>query len=290
MNIKIIGQGVWGTSIYQVMRQNNPAVSFWDRHELLDNSDILVLTLPTQRIRSFLQSNKVHPKIIINTAKGIEKETHLFPYQIVQNIVHSTFDYFTLIGPSFAKEVKEKMPTLVNLGYTHQENKEMVKGLFQTEYFRLRLTEEVSLLELFGAFKNVYAIGSGIANGLGFEMNTRVKLMMIGLEELYMLADKMKLSYNKTSLVGTIGDLVLTCSSEESRNFRLGEYITHYSVEESLRLIGSTVEGLSTVDSIEYFSLKYSVPMPLARFILHSIIANNPETVRASFQRFIEQV
>src|SRR5690606_4761037 len=130
--------------------------------------------------------------IYVNGAKGVEKNSHKLPFEIATEIIGKNLDYYTLIGPSFASEIRDAQPTLVNLGYAKDRNTNIVRNLFQTDYFRVKSTNSVKSLELASAFKNVYAIACGMTYGLGYETNTRVKLIVLAIEEFYALSKKMR--------------------------------------------------------------------------------------------------
>lgn len=288
----VIGNGSWGKVLYTIIKANERTVSIWDRKQPITDVDTLVLCVPTQSIRKALQWIKIPKKdfIVINTAKGIEQSTHKLPYQIIGEILGGQIDYFSLIGPSFAKEVMEKMPTLVNLGYTHKKNVSIIKHLFQTDYFRIRPTKGVEVLELSAAFKNVYAIACGLGDGLGFGMNTRVKLMILALEEFYRLCKKLKLKVDMRVAPGTIGDLILTCNSEESRNFRFGKLLATHSASDSLGKIHGTVEGFYTISSVAHLTKKNKVDLPLATLVGAILTSNKPSEIRGRFAAFVKHV
>lgn len=288
--IVIIGNGAWGNALKTVVAAHHPEVRMWDRKFDLSNAHVIVLAVPTIAIRDVLSTVSIRPDcIIINTSKGVEQETHLLPFQIVKQIMNDAH-YFTLIGPSFASEVVEKIPTLVNIGYTHPEHADYVKGLFQTNTFHVRMTSDVEVIELFAAFKNVYAIAAGIAHGIGLKANTQAKLTVLALEELYSMMRTLKLTISSQSLAGTVGDLVLTTYSEESRNYRFGKALVTLSTEDALKRIASTVEGHNTASSIHFLAQKYSVHLPLAQIVYDIISQNNPKSTKLQFSKFLEEV
>ena len=289
MKINILGEGVWGSALGKLLVANGNEVFFWDKKGQIDPMDDVILAIPAQAIRQVLKNygHNLGRAVIINSAKGIEKESHQIPSQIIKEILGKDIEYFTLIGPSFAEEVERRMPTLVNLGGSNGKTQDIC-NLFETDYFRVRPTKSVKALELAGALKNVYAIACGIAEGLGFEANTRAKLITIAYEEFQRLARNLKYEIDKDAKPGILGDLVLTCSSEESRNFSFGRYLVKYSVKESLQKVNSTVEGYNTAFSILYFSEKSA--MPLGEFVLTVIEENNPRTIRAKFLEFVKKI
>lgn len=292
MNIIILGQGKWGQAMASLFTKNNKDFSFWQRDSEIQDNSILVNCLPTQAIREVLEKYGKNLKnfIIVNGAKGIETNTHKIPFEIVKDVLGEDVDYFTLIGPGFSQEIINQMPTIVNIGYVKINNASLVKDLFQTDYFRVRLVDEVEALELSGAFKNIYAIASGIADGLGFETNTKTKLIVVAIEELYRLAKSLTLVINEDMIAGTVGDLILTCSSSESRNFSFGKLLAKEKVSKALSIVGETTEGYHTVESLPYFEEKANVKLGLANFVYEAIKNDNPEKIRELFIKFVENV
>lgn len=293
MNIKIVGNGAWGNAFYSVISRNTPYVHIFGREQIeIKRDDILVLAVPTESARDVLEKTlfKTESPIIVNTSKGIEKETHMLPYQIVKEFLGNEIDYYSLIGPSFAKEVQSMMPTIVNLGYTKGTLNDEVKKLFQTDYFRVRLTLGVEALEISAAFKNIYAIACGLTSGLGYGTNTRVKLMVLAIEELNRLFESLKIELNSDMIPGTIGDLILTCSNEKSRNFTFGKLISIKSVDEAINQIGATVEGYNSLSSVGYFKTKSKINLPLATFVCEVAKQDNPEKSKDFFDRFVKSI
>lgn len=293
MKVVIAGKGAWGTTLASLIAENKHKVSFWSKKQPLASTKVFILSVPTQAMRSVLQDvGKVKNGImVVNCAKGIERKTHKLPFEIVREILGSV-EYFTLIGPSFAREVQNKMPTLVSLG-SFSEDQKIIKravSIFQTDNFRVKPTPAVEILELAGALKNVYAIACGIAEGLGFAMNTRAKLMSIALDEVYRLSKSLHFKIDNSAIPGIIGDLILTCNSGESRNFTLGKLLVAYPVSECLKRINGTVEGFYTASSVPYFLQKTKVDLPLAKFVLKIIQKDKPQGVGNLFAEFVRRV
>jgi glycerol-3-phosphate dehydrogenase (NAD(P)+) len=290
MRINILGNGMWGSALGRLLSSNGHDVSFWDKKSQIEPRDLVVVAVPAQEIRGVVNNygRNLKKAVILNSSKGIERKTHQIPSQIIKGVLGKEIEYFTLIGPSFALEVDHKMPTLVNLGGGNSGKTQSMCDLFETNYFRVRPTKSVEALELAGALKNVYAIACGIAEGLGFQINTRAKLITIAYEEYQKLAKQLGYVIDEDARPGILGDLVLTCSSLESRNFRFGKNLTSFCVKDSLAKINSTIEGYSTSFSVLNFSEKS--PMPLAEFILKIIEENNPEQIKNKFAEFVKNI
>lgn len=279
MKIVVLGNGCWGPALASVLKETGNDVSIWNEKEKIEKADVYVNCLPVQFIRNLLKialienSEKV---IIINGSKGIEKETYKLPNEVIKEVVGDKIDYFCLIGPSFASEVIDKMPTLVNIGYEKELNKELVKNIFETNYFKIKLTKGIEKLELSGALKNVYAIICGLSEGLEYKLNTRALLISMAIEELHNI-----IKIDNSAIVGTIGDLILTCNSTESRNYQFGKMLANKKTEEIIKSIGETIEGVQTIESIK----KYN--MPLLNFIADVVKRNDPKQVKEKFEEFL---
>ncbi len=290
MKVLFVGNGAWGKAVASLVVQNTDNVSFWSEKNPQHDFDVVILTVPTQAIR-FLSEKLVLPEdvTIVNCAKGIERDSHMLPFQIVQD-VYGQRDYFSLMGPSFAQEVEKEMPTLVNLGYEKKEHVEKIKRLFETDFFRVRPSKGVAALELAAAFKNIYAIACGIADGIGYETNTRVKLMLLAMEEFESLCEKLHFDYERSALPAIVGDLILTCSSTQSRNFTFGKLLVKYPAEEALARVGATVEGYYTTASVSYFVDNYRVKLPLAQFVATIVREQRTQQIKSSFTDFVKHV
>ena len=293
MDIKILGNGNWGNALYSVIKQNCPTVSILKRGQTAAKADLVVLAIPTQSIRESLENISFGDKykIIVNTTKGIEEFSHLLPFQIINKLYGNSINYFTLVGPSFAQEVVNKMPTLVNLAYTKKNSNDAkiseIKNLFQTNFFRVKLTTNIEAVELSAAFKNIYAIACGLAQGLGYGTNTRVKLLVLAIDEIADLCKKLQWNVDSNATAGTVGDLILTCNSTESRNFTFGSLLAKYSVEEALSKVNSTVEGFYSLNSVKHFEKQAKVNLPLANFVFDVVKKNNPKKIKIQFKSFV---
>lgn len=294
MTIKIVGNGEFGKALYSLVVKKEVDVSFVakdDNYEVLNDADVVILAIPTQAIRGVLTGLKLKKDvIIINGTKGIEKESNKLPFEIVRDVCGEV-NYFSLLGPSFAKEIILEMPTMVNLGYEKEDDVivDRVKNLFQTDYFKVKTVKGIEALELAAIFKNVYAIACGMAAGLGFGMNTRTMLILLAISEIEKLAMGLNFKVLPDAKAGMLGDLILTTSSEQSRNFTFGQKMISCSTKECIVEIGQTIEGLTTISSIPYFLEKVKIDLPLARFIQDLVISDGKD-IRKRFLEFIKKI
>jgi len=266
MIIKVIGKGAWGTSITQVLQDNGHNVVFLQRgFATVNDGDTVVLTLPTNAIRDALSSfSSVKRLQVVNCTKGIEITTAKLPYEIIKEILHPSTKYYSLLGPSFDSELQEKMPTLVNLGYTGSVTQaQKIKALFETDYLRIHMVHHIPSLELAGAMKNICAVACGISDGLRFGMNTRTKVIITAIEEYYLLCKALNYSIDERAIGGIIGDFMLTGNSETSRNFQFGKLIINNSAEQAIKKVNATVEGYASLQAISEIVSKANVTLPL---------------------------
>lgn len=288
MIINILGDGVWGRALSTLLIQNNHKVEFWDKKSKIKPQDVILIAVPAAAIREVFTKygNDLKYAIIINSAKGIEKESHKLPHQIVKEVLGESIKYFSVMGPSFAGEVEEKMPTIVNLAGNIDHSRE-IADLFETDFFRVKRTNSLEAIELSGALKNVYAISCGVAEGLGFKTNTQAKLITIAFEEIERLCKALNYDIDHKANPAILGDLILTCTSEQSRNFSFGMYLAKYQSDKALEKVNSTVEGYNTAFSIPFFAKK--AKLPLAEFIFSTLEKNKPEKIREDFAAFVKK-
>lgn len=289
MKIAVMGYGKYGRALGSLLEYNKVDFTPVDvglplTHEV----DVLLQVVPTQFIQQAFQTNGKfigQDTVIVNAAKGIEKKSHQLPHQIVQGLGYQ--HYYSLMGPSFASGIIDKDPTLVSLGYTSDQHVKIIKKLLQTPYFRIQPTADYQSLELAAAMKNVFAILCGFAEGLGLGPNTRAKLITLALQEILKLGEAMDFSVDLVA-PGLVGDLVLTCSSPESRNFQFGLNLATMTQAEALTAVESTVEGFHTSYSMQALSRQYNVELPAA-ILTHQLIDGGADA-KHHFYEFVESL
>lgn len=291
--VTILGKGAWGHALASLLEENKKDYIFWDRKLTIDPKSLVIIAIPTQAIRGVLSAEKQNLKrsIIINTAKGIEKGTNKLPFEVAEEILGKNIKYSALFGPSFASEVEQKMPTMVNLCCLEDGTTicPIVRNYFQTDYFRVRLTSSVQAIELAGALKNIYAIACGISEGLGFTANTNALLVSLAYKETIALCKTLKYEVAADAIEGIMGDLVLTCGSQESRNFRFGKIITRIKAKDALKQVSSTVEGYNNYLSVPYFKKISGLELKLASFVYETVLSDSPKSVGEKFQDLIKR-
>ena len=286
MNIAFLGLGNFGRAIASLVEYNGLAYDYAEVTEsrlLSRPADMVFLTVPTQFMRQALTDNRpfiADEAVIVNCAKGIEEKTHLMVHQIVRSVSRYP-NYYALIGPSFASGIIEQQPTVVSLGYKRPEHLASITKVLTTPYFRVVPSKGYRSLELASALKNLYAIACGYAEGVGFGPNTQAYIITLALNEFRQLAKAMKFADYDVLSPGVAGDLILSCSSQQSRNYHYGLKLAQTGGHELRQ--GSTVEGFHTSHSINSIAKRHGVKLPLAALTSRLINreASGAEALRA---------
>ena len=314
MNIAVLGDGAWGSAIAHLLSNNNHSVTLWgpfpdyimkmqknhsnprflpdikfpaklkissDLKTTVNNSEILVLGLPSQYIRKliidfkpFFNANK---HIIVNLAKGIENHSLKRISQIVEEILGDV-KYSVLSGPSHAEEVFLKVPTAVVASSKCNETVEIVQKAFINNTFRVYSSHDPVGVELGGALKNVYAIAAGISDGMNLGDNTKAALLTRSIAEMSRLGKILGGNFETFAGLSGIGDLIVTCYSKHSRNRFVGEKLgsgkTLNEVLEELNM--SVAEGVKTTKSVYQLAKKHNISTPIIDE-LYTILYDNKD-------------
>lgn len=239
-----------------------------DLGEALAGADTIVFAVPCQSLRKFLLLCKPHLSqraLLVNLAKGVELRTFLRPSRIFEDVLGAGVKnrYAILSGPTFALELCQAMPTAAVVAAKKQDVAERLQMSLSTDWFRLYSSTDVIGVELGGALKNVMAIAVGIADGLGFGQNTRAGLITRCLAEMKRIGARLGADPATFSGLSGIGDLILTCTGELSRNRQVGVRLGR---GESLSQIRATTrhvaEGIPTAKAVHQMCLKLHLDAP----------------------------
>jgi glycerol-3-phosphate dehydrogenase (NAD(P)+) len=254
---------------------------------LRDAEDVLVV-VPSHGFRALLQ--ELAPLGVRNLAwatKGFELDTGLLPYQVVAQVFKTAIPTAVLSGPTFAREVGAGLPSAMTIASADDDYAQRLAESISTDTFRAYTSIDVAGVEVGGATKNVYAIGAGICDGLGFGANTRVALIARGLAEMTRLG--LALGGQQETFMGLagMGDLVLTCTDDQSRNRRFGLAIARGAAPaDALRSIGQVVEGYNGARAVQRVAARLGVAMPIVEQlyrVLHEGL--NPNAAVAELMR-----
>ncbi len=302
MKIGVVGAGSWGTALAHLLATKGNEVVLWHRDEAVakainvthrnpkylkdielpasltgtsdlraavEERELIVSVVPSHAVREVMKQAApwVGPEVVIVSAsKGIEQESLMTMNGVLRAVLPRAFwpNLAFLGGPSFAREVAMKLPTAVSIAADEPDVAKKAQLAFASPYLRAYTTNDVIGVELGGALKNVLAIGAGIAEGLKFGHNTRAALITRGLAEMSRIGLKMGANPLTFAGLGGLGDLILTCTGDLSRNRKVGLMLGEgKSLQEVLGSMDQVAEGVKTAKSIEDLSRKIGIEMPL---------------------------
>ncbi|CAM3883019.1 NAD(P)H-dependent glycerol-3-phosphate dehydrogenase [Mesobacillus zeae] len=310
--VAVIGAGSWGTALSLVLADNGHEVRLWghnpvqideinafhtnktylpeiqlpkgicgysDLKESLAGVETIILAVPTKAIREVLAKIikvRSEPLTVVHVSKGIEPDTllrisEMIKQEVPENLLSSVV---VLSGPSHAEEVSLRHPTTVTVSSEDMEAAERVQDLFINHSFRVYTNPDVIGVEIGGALKNIIALAAGISDGLGYGDNAKAALITRGLAEIARLGVKMGANPLTFSGLTGIGDLIVTCTSVHSRNWRAGNMLGKgQNLEEVLKSMGMVVEGVRTTKAAYQLAEKFGVKMPITA-ALYQILFN----------------
>jgi glycerol-3-phosphate dehydrogenase (NAD(P)+) len=313
MKVSVLGSGSFGTAIANVLGDKSYQVYLYGRRkeliedinqlhenteylkgiklseniigtvdieECLSNTQLIVLAIPTQNLSAFIIENRnLFPEKIpiVCVAKGIENNTLRLVSEILEEELPGKYHNYLcyLSGPSFAKEIVQRIPTLVSIASKNEEIAKRVQNYFYTTYFRTYWHDDVIGVEIGGALKNVIAIACGVSDGLKLGHNTRAALITRGLTEIQRLG--VKKGANALTFLGLtgLGDLVLTCTGELSRNRTVGFQLgLGKKLDEIIKELHQVAEGVFTAKSAYELSKKLNVEMPITESVYKMLYEN----------------
>ena len=303
LRVGVLAAGAWGTALAANWAQRHQ-VTIWARepevvasinrdhvnHQFLPKislpdalkatgqlddlaaSDVLVLATPVAALRVTLQALKslygARPlPPLVWVCKGFEPQTGLLPHQVVREEMGDVAAA-ALSGPSFAQEVARHLPTAVTLGASDLALAEQLADWLHTPNLRLYASGDLVGVEVGGAVKNVLAIATGICDGLSLGHNARAALMTRGLAEIGRLCERLGGSRETLMGLAGLGDLILTCTGDLSRNRQVGLALGQgKTLEETLAALGHVAEGVGTAREVARLSESLQVEMPIARAV-----------------------
>lgn len=295
--ILVLGAGSWGTALALVLARNNHDVYLWDINQELvqqlkharvnqryvpdvtlpDNihpldtlesvpaeTELFVMATPCHALRDSLAllSGFSNKKICL-ACKGFESGSQKLNHVVVQEVL-ADCDVGVLTGPTFAKEVAKNSPTAVTIAAEDLETAQQFADYFHDDFFRVYTHNDIIGAQVGGAVKNVMAIAAGIADGLGFGSNTRAALITRGLSEITQLGVALGAQQETFMGLSGLGDLVLTCTDDQSRNRSLGLLLAKgKTIDEASEEIGQAIEGIKTAFEVTELAKAHTIEMPI---------------------------
>ncbi len=254
-------------SLEQVVRQSNVILFVVPSHVTRQVAEQV-----SEILSSEIDKGSPLPMAVLSASKGIEQDSLLTMTEVLKDVLPDIIasKLAVLSGPSFAEEVARDVPTAVTVAATEDSVANMLQHLFATNFFRVYTSSDVVGVQLGGAIKNVMAIAAGISDGLGFGTNTRAALITRGLAELTRLA--VRKGANPLTLAGLagLGDLILTCTGDLSRNRTVGlELGRGKALSDILKEMNMVAEGVKTTKAVWQLAERYSVEMPITQHVYH---------------------
>lgn len=286
MKIAVIGAGKWGQALYHAYSQKNDVVITSRHKKDIDNFVSLdraleyryiIVALPAQIIREWLSKNFIdREQNILVASKGIETSTGAFLNEIYSNFI-STDRLAYISGPSFAKEVKESLPTALKISSLNLDLAKLYANALP-DYIRGYIDNDVIGAEVAGAYKNVIAIASGVCDGLNLGNNARAALIARGLVEMSRFGKNFGAKIDTFLSLGGAGDLFLTATSTLSRNYRVGLGLAkRKSIDNILEEIGEVAEGIPTTKALFKIAKEKDIYLPIANEVYKMLDGKEPK-------------
>ncbi len=320
--IAIIGAGSWGTALSVLAAKRGHVVTLWSHEpevaeairkqrensvylpgvllpsnvrattsleEALDGADVVITAVPSHVCRPMYERMRpwLHPRLIfVSATKGLEVETQMRMSEVLREVLRDQFEprVVVLSGPSFAQEVARGDPTAVVAASYPLEYSQLVQRLLSGPSFRIYTSPDVVGVEIGGAVKNIIAIGAGVVTGLGWGSNSVAALITRGLAEMTRLVVALGGRAETMAGLAGVGDLVLTCTGQLSRNRQVGiELGRGRTLSDILAGMRQVAEGVRTTRAVYRLSQRLGVEMPITASI-HALLyeGRDPRDVAAA--------
>ena len=253
--------------------------------EALDGADLVVYASPSPYIRAMAKSSYPYLsssiKALVSVSKGLEDKTFLTMSKVIEEETDGRYPLVALSGPTHAEEVIKELPTLCVAASSNMEAARLVRDAFASSWFRVYDHNDIDGVELCGAIKNIMAIASGIAEGLGYGDNARAALISRGLIEMMRLGTALGAKKETFFGLAGLGDLVVTATSRHSRNHECGLYIGQgYTAQEAVKKVGMAVEGLNALEAAYHLEKKLGLELPIIEAV-HQVVREGLAPSRA---------
>ena len=320
----VLGAGTWGIALARMLANAGKEVTVWsaledevinlqntNRHPKLpgvefpetihytadikkacSKKEIIVFAVPSVYVRSTARTAAPHiteSQIVVDVAKGIEADTLMTMTEIIADeLKNPAIPLVALSGPTHAEEVSRDLPTTIVAASKDEEAAVTVQNFFSTSFMRVYTNSDVKGVEICGAIKNIMALAAGISTGLGYGDNAKAAIITRGLAELSRIGMKIGCDFQTFSGLAGMGDMIVTCTSEHSRNNRCGYLIgTGLKPDEAVKEVGMVVEGINALPAAMRMAKECGEDAPIIRAV-NSVVFENAdphEAVRTLFGR-----
>ena len=318
VKIAVIGTGSWGTALAVLLAKNKLHVKFWGRNtahletirkehtnskylpgitfpnnlqvetqlsNCIQGIEDILIVVPTAGVRHTLEQikplvkNKC-PRIAI-ASKGLEQKSLKLLHKVVHEVLGDDVKVCIISGPTFAMEVAKGLPTAITVASDDNQFATTFAQHLSNDHFRAYTSDDIIGVEVGGAVKNVMAIAAGIADGLGFGANTRAALITRALVEISRLGRTLGGKPETFMGMAGLGDLVLTCTDNQSRNRRVGLGLAKgKSIDEIQQELGQVAEGISTTEKVYALAKERNIEMPIVEQV-YRVLYKNETPVQA---------
>lgn len=307
--IAVLGAGTWGIALARLLCLKSHQVIVWSAIEseidnlnktrvhpmlsemdipdemeftkdlgcAMENCDVVLMAVPSVFVRSTSEKVKefyTDNMVIVDVAKGMEANSLMSMSEIIEDVIDNA-NVVALTGPTHAEEVAFDQPTTIVAASNDIASAQKVQEIFMTDNFRVYTNTDIKGVEFAGAIKNVMALGVGISRGLGYGDNTTAALITRGLAEIVRLGTAMGCNRETFYGLAGVGDLIVTCTSVHSRNFKAGRLMgLGYSADDAKKEVGMVVEGMNMLPAAMKLIKKYNVEMPIVEMV-NAIVNGN---------------
>ena len=312
MKVAILGTGAYGMALASIFYNNKLKVSMWtnseeekelllsngksnkidyvipkdiiistDMKEVIDGSSLIVIVVPSKFVRSTTRELKKYynNQVICIASKGLEDTTRMLLYDVVRSEIN-TSNIGVISGGTFAVDIVKKVPIGLSVASRSKMAREIIIKSMKNNYVKLRPTRDVIGTEICGSIKNVIAIASGMIDGMGYPVSTSSLLITEALNDIKNLSHALGGSKKTILSFAGFGDILLTCTSDKSRNYSLGKLIGSGASKDEINkyIESTTIEGLNTLVSIKKLLSNRKIKMPIINLIYNIIYGDkSPE-------------
>lgn len=303
--IAMLGAGSWGTAVAVHIAQSGHRVLLWGHHEqhvmqmansrmnsrylpevifpdtllpeanlniCLSEADLVIIAVPSHAFSEMLEKIEPKPAGLAWLTKGIDPGTNQLLSSIVATRFGKDFPVAMITGPSFAREVARFLPTALTLASNHSDYQKQIQSILHHSNIRVYQSDDLLGVQVCGAIKNVLAIGCGVSDGLGFGANAKAAIITRGLAEMTRLGLRMGAQAETFTGLAGVGDLVLTCTDDQSRNRRFGLLLGQgIDLDTAEKQIGQVVEGKHNAAQVTQLAKKFGVELPICEQI-HALL------------------